>query len=457
MIYKTGILIVLALLLVHCNSTDPAQTDTTASEDTESADPNDDTEQIEVPEDSETAQEEITPDILPDEKTEEEQDLTPEPPLEATGFFYVAQREGRYWLVTPEGNRFYSIGVNHINPNGYVDQTDNTNPYAAAVSENYDSHEHWAEATLGRLESWGFNTVGAWSQYNLFQNSMAFTIILNMSGANWETGEVPDYFSEAFEERCQTVAAEQVAPQSENPLLIGWFIDNELRWGKDWRSANKSLLDDYLEFPEGAPGREVAESYRTDEEGFLLVLASRYFEVTTRAIREQDSNHMILGIRSVNIITPPQIVQAAAPWLDVYSVNNYTFDSLVYDAVEAFGPSVSIDNQLLEYHELTGLPLMITEFSFRADDSGLPNYWPPIYPDLDTQTDRADAYEEYVTTCFETPYIIGHHWFEYFDDPPGGRFDGEDSNFGIVDNNDNPWEILTDRMTQVNSQSPHLP
>ena len=33
------------------------------------------------------------------------------------GFFRLAQADGVWWLVTPEGERFFSIGVNHIDPN----------------------------------------------------------------------------------------------------------------------------------------------------------------------------------------------------------------------------------------------------------------------------------------------------------------------------------------------------
>ena len=41
----------------------------------------------------------------------------------ATGFFRTEQRDGRWWLVTPEGNAFFSIGMDVIALTGetYVD------------------------------------------------------------------------------------------------------------------------------------------------------------------------------------------------------------------------------------------------------------------------------------------------------------------------------------------------
>ena len=38
--------------------------------------------------------------------------------------------------------------------------------------------------------------------------------------------------------------------------------------------------------------------------------------------------------------------------------------------------------------------------------------------------------------------MVGLHWFQYYDHPPGGRDDGEDYNFGLVDIHDRPYEEL---------------
>ena len=34
--------------------------------------------------------------------------------FEATGFFRIEYTNGRWWLITPEGNAFLSFGLNHI-------------------------------------------------------------------------------------------------------------------------------------------------------------------------------------------------------------------------------------------------------------------------------------------------------------------------------------------------------
>jgi hypothetical protein len=42
-----------------------------------------------------------------------------------------------------------------------------------------------------------------------------------------------------------------------------------------------------------------------------------------------------------------------------------------------------------------------------------------------------------------TPYVIGADWFQYYDEPTHGRYDGENFNFGLVDIHDRPYERLT--------------
>jgi len=60
-----------------------------------------------------------------------------------------------------------------------------------------------------------------------------------------------------------TITADKVVPLKDDPNLLGWFLDNELKWGKDWRNTN-TMLDEYMMLEEGSPGREVAMGYEGD-------------------------------------------------------------------------------------------------------------------------------------------------------------------------------------------------
>jgi hypothetical protein len=108
---------------------------------------------------------------------------------------------------------------------------------------------------------------------------------------------------------------------------------------------------------------------------------------------------------------PQEAVEAMAEFIDVVSFNNY-----------GFTPPAE---QLRKLHAATGKPVMLTEFSFKAKDSGLPNTKGAGQP-VATQQDRAEHFDRYVSGLANMPFLVGYHWFQYFDQPAEGRFDGEE-------------------------------
>ena len=398
--------------------------------------------------------------------------------FEARGFFYVAQRNGTYWLVDPLGCAFVSKGVNHVSPYGDYSPALGYSPYERAVRGKYGSFDSWLEATVLRLRSWGFNTIGSWSYEPLFTQT-PYTLILDVMasyGFDWVTGRVPDIFDPKFEEHTRSVAAKKCAPRARDPLLIGYFLDNELRWGSDWRSP-RHLLDDFIKLPADAPGKRVAaealvEAFGGDLERlgaalgvtlrsfddllrftgdlpaggpfdsarslFLRAFAERYMSVGVNAVRSYDPNHLILGVRFAGP-PPREVLEVVGRYADVVTLNYYTYGN--------HEPPVGV---LRWVYEVTGKPVMVTEFSYKAMDSGLPNTRGAGQPVRD-QRERAYYTARYVLSIVELPFVVGYHWFQYTDQPAQGRFDGENSNFGLVKIDDEPWDLLTRIFTFVNT------
>ena len=366
----------------------------------------------------------------------------------ATGFFHTAYEHHRWWLVTPDGRPFYSTGINHVGPTGNdTDRVTGRCPYCEAMDANYASVEAWTDTTLRRLHAWGINTIGTFSDNERFRTRMPYTSLLSMASGN-------DWFAPAFADRAAAIAAGTVADHRDDPNLIGWVTDTELRWGPDWRSGSE-LLDDYLQLPPGAPGRLVADAHVGDPRGFVRVLADHYFKVTTEAIHAQDPNHLILGVKQITQLTSAEVLEAARPYVDVFSVDDYQLipglDDIIRQAAPFYLPH---DANLASIAAIVRKPIMVMEYSFRAADAGVPNSYPPIFPTLPDQTARAAAFSAYVRGLYSAPWIVGDHWFEYVDEPAGGRFDGEDSNFGLVSVADVPWSRLVNRMTFVHSLAP---
>ncbi|MEM0003405.1 MAG: beta-galactosidase [Thermoproteota archaeon] len=402
-----------------------------------------------------------------------------------TGFFHIEKINGTFWLVDPDGNVFLSKGVNAVNYYGDYSPTLGYSPYNRIVSKKYGSPQAWAKTTINRLRSWGFNTIGAWSSEELFSQGMPYTIILNFAaqaGANWQSGEVIDYFSEKFQNISDDIAKKVCLEKKDDPYLIGYFTDNELRWSPDWRSQNH-LFDDYFHLPPSAPGKKALVDYLrnkykdisilnknwgtsfssfdellnvteapknskvdSDRLGFLEIVSRKYFQVVHDAIRKYDKNHLILGCRYA-FKPPDEALKGCIGYIDVVSINAY---------INPYSDDLNmVINNINQIYNITSLPVMITEFSFKAMDSGLPNTKGAGVP-VKTQSERAKYYEEYVKRILSEPFVVGYHWFEYTDEPAQGRFDGENSNYGLVNINDEPWVILVERATSVNLSAEYV-
>ncbi len=421
-----------------------------------------------------------------------------------SGFFRVDELDGVFWLVDPDGGRFLSKGVNTVRFD--QDQVGNTNrvPYANACREKYGSQHIWRAAAANRLAGWQFNTLGCWSD-ELVANAgssllaTAPTAALGASFRLHRRDEIfPDVFDPAFLGHIRASAKDHCAKRHNEAGLLGTFIDNELYWSPDWRGSDE-LLTLFLNLPAHRPGRVAAitrleERYRefsqfnavwrsparsweefgtiasveapfrrtppgglngaletkanlayrtraaffADCDAFVAVVAEQYFQLCVEAIKAADPNHLVIGSR-FGCQPHPNVIAAAGRYLDVVSFNCYDFDPSAEIAAYAAG----------------GKPCLISEFSFRGDDSGLPNS-SGAGPRVVSQVERARCFERYVTAALRKPAVVGYHWFEHADQPAEGRFDGENSNFGTVTIEDEVYEELTETMTRVNAAADQI-
>ncbi len=418
-------------------------------------------------------------------------------------YFRVEQRDGTFWLIDPDGGRFLSKGINTVRFDQDRIQDSNLIPYADACQHKYGSQDAWRSAVAGRLSAWGFNTLGAWSDEavaNAGPLPLAVTPNLDLGMSfGWERKQnFPDVFDPEFDDHIHRRAHKLCAMRSEDKNIIGWFIDNELRWGPDWRGPDE-LLTLFLNLSAESPGRlatinwlreryteyqhfnsiwrtqaqtwqelialanitppflrkpsyqrDVGEedtANRTDNnrgalaadcDDFAARVAERYFASTAAAIRISDPHHLVLGCRFA-YVPPRAVIEAAGRHVDVISFNCYELD-----------PSYAI-----AAYAAIEKPCMIGEFSFRAADSGLPNT-NGAGPRVATQEERAGCFRHYVTVALRNKALVGYHWFEHADQPAEGRFDGENSNFGTVTIDDRVYEKLTGMMISVNAESENI-
>jgi hypothetical protein len=278
---------------------------------------------------------------------------------------------------------------------------------------------------------------------------MPYTVQLNMSSGD-------DWFAPSFVSNAYNVAATQVPPLAYDPDLIGWYTDSELTWGPDIENFNTELQD-YLELPAGSPGLAVAQRYVGHPDQFLYALATRYFQVTTAAIRMYDPNHLVLGVKAEGQYVQPQLLEAASRYIDVFSIDDYALQPGFAIGIHALWPQyLLVTSNFANFEKYAGIPLMVAEYSFIGETSQTPDTVPGVYAVYPNQDARALAYDDYISPLYEdAPWVVGDEWFEYVDEPQGGRVpDGENDNFGLVNVENQPYQELVSQMSIMHSIAP---
>lgn len=469
------------------------------------------------------------------------------PAFAAEGFFRTEKRDGRWYLITPDGHPFYSLGVNAVAADGgrtytagreamfkalpgegdalgaFYGEGNNDDGNASSQGRNFKKGRwfdfyaanlqraygkpcppaataqpaacpplvvdtgRWQAHALDRLQAWGFNTLGNWSEPALGQaRRMPYTLPLSIvgdyasisTGMDW-WGRMPDPFDPRFAMATERAVAIAARDHRDDPWLIGYFADNELAWAAPGsepkaryglaygtlrlttdvpakRAFLKQLRDKYRNqeglskawgielnawelmedpgFEAPLPSPEHPEIER-DYQHFQQVFAETYFKTISDALKWHAPNHLLLGGRYA--VSTPEAVNACAEFCDVLSFNFYTLK-----------PQDSYDfARLAELDK----PVLVSEFQFGSRDRG--PFWPgPL--ELAREEDRGPAYANFLTAALQQPMIVGAHWFQYLDQPASGRLlDGENGHLGLVAITDVPYPGFIDAVRKANAQA----
>ncbi|MGH9667193.1 MAG: hypothetical protein ACRD9L_22450, partial [Bryobacteraceae bacterium] len=371
----------------------------------------------------------------------------------ATGFFRVEQVDGRWWFVDPDGHLFFSTGSTGIGGGSgdsrlaerkdyYValapmdvaptaGRRPQTGFYAWNLARRYGAEldTKWIDSAIRRMDSWGLNTIGNWSDSRLWDTKKK-AYVVNLRGWGMETGYMgmPDVYSAEFLKIADRAAAEQCAPRKNDPYLLGYFIANE----PPWPGRESLVVDAILDRPPSAIQRE-ARAFLSEgdtperRKQFIYRAFDRYVEVISAALRRHDPNHLNLGLRFGGSFPPIEMLRASKAF-DVYSMNVY---------------STSVSKKVMEeIYRVTGRPIIVGEFHFGVPGRGLAAGLVQVRD----QAERGVAYRYYVEQAAAFPAFIGVSWFQWVDQPVTGRMDGENYNIGLVDVTDRPYYELIEAM-----------
>lgn len=440
------------------------------------------------------------------------------PQLKGTGYFRTEKYDGKWMLVTPSGHLFFSLGMDVVDeyyptfitgreqlfaelpdPKGplgafYGESEAFMGPLAGKRGRTFDFYQanlfrkygpdylrNWREMALKRLPSWGFNTIGNWSDHAFYSNHR-----LPFVATGWVSGDfakvssgldywgrMPDPFDARFAAAVDASMKSLAAQVGNSPWCVGYFVDNELSWaggGPDgdvglaigalkenaanspakraflkqlqakygdiarFNAAWKAQLTSWqeLEAPFSASSPLTSQAHE-DAEAFVRAFADQYFRTVRDALRRYDPNHLYLGCRFAWHSRAE--VEEAAKYCDVVSFNIYA-------------PRI----EPKQWGYLAGLnkPCIIGEFHFGALDRGL---WHPGLVAAPNQQARAQMFIDYVQSVLDNPAFVGCHWFQYVDEPLTGRtWDGENYNIGFVAETDRPYHHMVNAARAVGGQ-----
>jgi len=384
---------------------------------------------------------------------------------------------GVSWLVTPCGDRFFSLGVNVLDGGNFEHEKVGTAYSGYSWEEFAPTLADWAAETRRRLFSWGFNSAGGWA---LSPQVLNLPTVIDLELGRLARFHWFDPFAPETETRMNTLARELVAPYRDSPYRIGYFSDNEVGWwtgalfifysSKPANSTTKQrwveLLrrhysDNWSRFaadflpPEGVDSWDrlltttQATHMKPGGAGMRAVrewtgmVAEHYYALAERAIRAADPEALFFGDR-LPIYYDPAAIRAMTPHVDAIAVN-YNVDSS--------------DGWITDYffdglRRLTGgKPELITEWFFAARENRTGNRNNGHLMTVATQDERATGAAAATANFAAIREIVGVHWFQYYDHPKGGRTDGEDYNFGLVDIHDRPYERLVSALAAANRRA----
>ena len=403
--------------------------------------------------------------------------------MAATGFFRVADFDGRPGIVAPDGTPRFVLGCCWVHPRGSFSHALGHSPYGRFCETNYPSREAWAEETLGRLRSWGFNNLGAASDVELCGRQGLSHVATLRLGQDFAKGDpdrsilpygnapgtaLPNVFHPDWPAFCEARAEELCAAVRDDPWLLGWFLDNELAWGARRSQPATGLYEAVAALPPEHSARKALDRLLAESGGsgaeppslavklaFLRHYARAYFETACAAVRRHDPNHLILGCRFAGLESAhPVVWEEAGRFCDVVSVNVYPWADLDRGVILDEKCGVPVAERFREYGGHAGKPLFVSEWSFPALDTGR-KCLVGAGQRVPTQEDRAEAAALFLRTMRDDPHVVGCDWFMWCDRPAAGssKWNPEDCNYGLVNESGEPYAGLVRAFAAVSSGS----
>ena len=400
----------------------------------------------------------------------------------ATGFFRVVEKDGRWRVIDPLGRGMVLLGIDHVKYHGHYSQRTKRSIHHEVNKRKFPNKVDREEDTLARLKKWGFNLLGAGCDPDLKHRRLVHTVFLSIGdGLCWNPerpdlyicpnehrpcSAFPNVFHPQFAAWADWKAHVGCAPHRDDPWLFGYFIDNELAWwGRGRRDTG--LFDAVAKLPDTHSAKIAQKKFLAergvkgnpsddDKLAFLKLAADIYFRVSSEAIRRHDPNHIVMGARFAGLGgAHPVVWVISGKYCDLVTFNVYPWADIDRDVVlmSRSANAERVADAFTRQYGYVKKPMLVTEWSFPALDSGLPCTG-GAGQRFRTQRERTHATELFARTMLSLPFLVGYDYFMWVDEPAEGISDAfpEDSNYGLINLQGDAYPEITEMFTRLHKE-----
>ena len=316
---------------------------------------------------------------------------------EKTGFFHTQRIDDRWWLVTPEGNAFFGIGLSH--PVTSFSQ--------GAVTFSYNGNqEAWLRDGIKKMRDLGYNCV--WSgPYSTERIRLGF-VDTDLAERVYREEKIPhaihlplikhavelkpgekrvDVFSEGYAQSVRDMVSRYVTPNKDNPWIMGYYYGFgsfmregvwlnetlnrkpgspgrehligalEKRYGGDIQKLNAVYGKSYKSFgdlrqkggiayPSGYFQYSKNEKIAADQKALLAEIVEQVHKLGHTEIRKVDSNHMVLGCYVKGSTYSAEIWKRIRPYVDVLAPQHFSESNKIKPNVKSTGLPALLSDQV---------------------------------------------------------------------------------------------------------------
>jgi len=422
-----------------------------------------------------------------------------EPPsFEPTGFFRVRKVDGKWWLITPEGHRYFMIGVDRVWPivrtpfrgqGGTAPREIFAElPDRGAFPEAYDEKDRWVDFFRANLKrkygtgfrdawftvmqrrftDWGFNAGARW-----WRNGKSDPLRLPHTETVWlwKTWRKPrgrlghaggggaiDPFDPTFAQDLEAEQKDWLTQNRNSPWIVGYIFENENGWTYETFSlllkqkgdcAAKRAFVDLLRTRHGESLAVVNQALGTEAQSFAelaeMPIAPEKVSVELRSefIRLASRRYYKTIHDVIREYDPNHLFLGSA--LSGVGCEEWAAGGIEYLDGLSFN-CYSDDPALHARYDKYDKPRLLTEIGFAVFGRGMGGWG--LCP---SHRARGAKYRYLVENFAANPNVVGFGWFQCLDNFPdfstGG---GENYNLGLVNICDQPYGDLIDEMRKAN-------